>query len=85
MTISRVHTTKFLGVIIDEKLNWKEHINYIKTKLSKRISIMNKAREMLNNNSVWTLYCTLFLLFIDYRAEVGGNTYKINLRPLIIL
>ena len=84
-TISRVHTTKFLGVIIDEKLNWKEHINYIKTKLSKSISIMYKAREMLNKNSVRTLYCTLFLPFIDYCAEVWGNTYNTNLRPLIIL
>ena len=27
--IERVHSTKFLGVIIDEKLNWKEHIQKV--------------------------------------------------------
>ena len=33
--IDRVHVTKFLGVLMDEKLNWKKHItlfvvNYLK-------------------------------------------------------
>ena len=34
-TISRVNCTKFLGVIIDDKLKWTAHIQYIKCKLSK--------------------------------------------------
>ena len=30
--VSRVSYTKFLGVIIDEKLNWSEHVNKNKNK-----------------------------------------------------
>ena len=29
ITISRVKNVKFLGVILDEKMSWKGHINYI--------------------------------------------------------
>ena len=36
-TIERVTQTKFLGVIIDEKLTWRNHVNYISTKIAKGI------------------------------------------------
>ena len=42
MNINRVYVTKFLGVHIDSKLNWNEHISVIKTKVAKNVSIMNK-------------------------------------------
>ena len=32
--INRVRTQKFLGVIFDDKLSWKEHINSVITKLN---------------------------------------------------
>ena len=32
--IGEVNDTKFLGVIIDKKINWKEHINYAAGKVS---------------------------------------------------
>ena len=38
--IGRVYSTKFLGVLIDSKLNWKCHVHYINNKLSKCIGIM---------------------------------------------
>ena len=28
--LDRVYVTKFLGILIDDKLNWKEHIGMIK-------------------------------------------------------
>ena len=42
--IERVHSTKFFGVYIDSKLNWSEHIKYIRRKLPKSIGIICKAR-----------------------------------------
>ena len=32
--------TKFLGVLIDENLSWKNHIEFIKNKISKSIGIL---------------------------------------------
>ena len=42
---------KFLGVMIDSKLNWKDHIAMFESKLSKTIAIMHKANHLLDRRS----------------------------------
>ena len=42
VNIARVMSTKFLGVIIDEQMTWKNHITYIASKLSKMMGIFVK-------------------------------------------
>ena len=39
--ITRVRATKFLGVIIYEKLTWKDHISLVRSKLSKTVGILS--------------------------------------------
>ena len=36
VVIERENVTKFLGVLIDENLSWKQHINDVSTKISKK-------------------------------------------------
>ena len=33
--LQQVHFTTFLGIIIDDKLKWVNHISYIKNKIAK--------------------------------------------------
>ena len=54
-SISEVSKTKFLGVI-DQKLNWQHHISYISCKVAKGIGIIIKLRNILNNESLQSLY-----------------------------
>ena len=37
--IKKVHSTKFLGVVIDDKLCWREYIELLHIKLSKSMGI----------------------------------------------
>ena len=46
MKISRTETAKFLGVVMDENLSWKQHINYIEKKIAKKCW-NNKKTEIL--------------------------------------
>jgi hypothetical protein len=39
-TIKECKTTKYLGLMVDNKLNFKSHIDYIKKKVMKRIGAM---------------------------------------------
>ena len=61
--IERVHHTKFLGVIIDDKVNWSFHINAIKNKIAKGINVIYKARKLLNKSKLMTL-CYSFITHI---------------------
>ena len=40
-TLDRAKTTKFLGVIIDECLTWKPHIDCISKTVSRNVGVIN--------------------------------------------
>ena len=80
--IEVVKFTKFLGVIIDQNLNWKRHILHVKKKLAKGIGIICKARKYLNYPALRTLYHSFFYPYIDYCIEVWGSAGKTILEKL---
>ena len=45
--INIVSVTKFVGVMIDDKLTWKHHIDLVKSKLSRSCAIMYRAFSVL--------------------------------------
>ena len=83
--ITRVRVTTFLGVFIDDNLNWKHHINMVRTKLSKVTAIIYKASCLINHDGMYMLYCYLFLSYINYCSEIWGNTYVTNSRWITVL
>ena len=85
MNIERVYQIKFLGVILDHKICWKPHIAYVRAKLARSVAILGKTRLILNQRTLYILYCSLVLPYLNYCLEIWGNTYKSNLQPLIIL
>ena len=83
--IDHVNATKFLGIIIDNKLNWSDHINYIKNIISKSLGIIYKIRSFLNRITLRNLYHTFVFPYLIYGVEVWGNTHVIHLNPIIKL
>lgn len=85
MIIERVHQNVFLGVVIDEKISWKPHISYLRTKIAKCVGVMRRASQALDHNALVTLYHSFVMSYLNYCVEVWGNCYKTNLLPLISL
>ena len=83
--IQRVESTKFIGVIIDDFLAWKLHIDHICCKASKGIGIIRKARQVLNGQSLLTLYHALLKPHFTYCVMVWGITYKTHLQKLNVI
>ena len=77
--------TQFLGVVIDESLNWNNHISLVKSKLAKVASVIYKVSHYVAKSSRYTLYCSLFLPYMMYCSEIWGNTYKTKLQGIVIL
>ena len=52
---------KFLGVYIDKDLNWKNHIKYITSKVSKNVALLGRLKHTFPKTILKTLYATLIL------------------------
>ena len=83
--ITEKSESKFLGVIVDNKLTWQGHIKYISGKVSKSLSIIRYLRYIFPKHILKTLYLTLVLPYIMYCNIIWGSAYKTVLRPLFIL
>ena len=54
--LKKTDNLKYLGVIIDHRLNWTQDIAHVKSKISKGIGIMYRARTYLTKISLKKLY-----------------------------
>ena len=68
--------TKFLGVVIDNKLTWKEHISYICGKVAKGIVIIWKARKYFNK--ILNLICITLLYIHILLTAVRCGDFLVN-------
>ena len=83
--IEEVRQTKFLGVILDNKLNWHAHCDYICSKMSKGIGIIIKARNEFNEATLLSLYNSLILPYVSYCIHVWGRAYDTHLKHVLVL
>ena len=56
--IDRQEFIKMLGVLLDENLNWKEHIKYTENEIAKNLGLLYQARPILERNALLALYCS---------------------------
>ena len=80
--IERVIFTKFLGVLLDENLNWKQQIDNVCKKVSKGIGVLYSARAFLNKHLLKQLYFAFIHSHINYCNIAWASTYKSNLEAL---
>ena len=83
--MARVQSSKYIGIIIDENLYWKPHIQLVKSKFSKTLSIIYRASKLINHQGLFTLFCSLFVPYPTYCCEIWGNPYMSNVRCIFVL
>ena len=59
-------SVKYLGVKIDENLNWKQHIHDIAIKLNRANSLLYTIRNYVNKHILRTIYFSIFDFHINY-------------------
>jgi len=84
-SLQRVENTKFLGVYVDEKLNWKKHFDHIAHKISKGLGAMGRVRNIVPNNVLLMIYHSLIYPYITYCNIVWGSANATSLHKLVIL
>ena len=54
--IKRENSVKFLCVIIDENLTWKNYIEVVENKIFKNIGVLYRARHLLDFKNILKIY-----------------------------
>ena len=71
--LPQVQSLKYLGIIIDKKLTFKDHIHYITDKCSKLIFALSKTAKLnwgLGHGALKTIYTGAILPLLQYGAPI---------------
>ena len=82
--IDPVSNCKYLGVYLDDKLTFKNHIEFINSKISRHTGILYKIRDNLPTKTRLDYYYAYIYPYLSYCAVIWGGTYDTHLQPLII-
>ena len=74
--IKSIKECKYLGVIIDDKLNFKSHIRQLETKLARAVGILSKLRHVLPTSALKLLYFSFIHPHLLYALPIWGCTFK---------
>ena len=77
--------TKFLGVLLDQHLSWKYHINHVAKKVSKTIGTISKAHFFLSSKSLLSLYYALVYPYLNYCNIAWCSLYPSNSNRILYL
>ena len=76
---------KFVGVKIDEFLQWKDHLNSVKSKLASATFALSKVKRLLPEKTKLTIYNSLFKSHIEYCNIAWGKSNSTLLSKLLTL
>ena len=84
-TITEITETKFLGVILDNKLCWDAHIKHISNKMSKSVAILKILKHTFPSSALKTIYHSLIYPYFNYCNLIWGSAANSHLETLMLI
>ena len=77
--IPRVTTHKHLGVHINSRLSWQDHIDHVYTDCARKIGILRRLQRKLGSRALRKIFIGAIRPRLEYACPVwsGGNTSKL--------
>ena len=80
--INRLHSTRYLGIIVDETLSFSDHINCITSKIARNVGIIRKLKHICPKIVLRLLYFSLVHCYLLYCCSVWSSTFQSHLKRL---
>ena len=74
--------TKFLGLYIDENLNWEKHINHLKNAVSPLVGVLYRVRNYVPIKFLKQVYFSLIYSKFQYLISIWGSANLTKLKSL---
>ena len=76
---------KYLGILFDEHLCWKQQINNISKKISRAIGIITQLRNFMELKLLKNIYYSLVYSHLSYGIHVWGSACHTELNKILVL
>ena len=78
--IKRITSIKYLGVLTDEHLTWKEHITVFENKVLNNLDLLYRARRVTDSTTLKNLYFSFMHSCLNYGNIVWASTNTTKLK-----
>lgn len=78
-------STKFLGMLLDESLTWRYHINYINNKIARSLFMIKQVKKTLPSENLRMLYFAMIHPYLSYGLTAWGNAAPNIINSTIVL
>ena len=75
-----VNSTKFLGVILDDKLSWKNHYDQLKSKINRNYALLCRSKKFLYVHGMKVPNYAQIYSHLSYCIVLWGNMLSVELR-----
>ena len=83
--IERKDHAKFLGVTLDQHLNWTKQFEHLSLIISRIVGILHKIKDFLPKDALLLLYKAFILSYLSYGNIAWGNGNKKQLNSILLL
>ena len=64
--LEKVNKYKYLGLVLDPKLTFHEHVAYVKLKTYAKVKLLSRLQNIIDHDMALTIYKTLILPNFDH-------------------
>ena len=59
-------TVRFLGIMLDDNLGWRSHIDFVVKKCSQRLYILRRLKSVTKHSEFFLIYCAVIRSLLEY-------------------
>ena len=78
VTLRPVESVKFLGLWLDQNLNWNIHVNKLITRIKRNMHLLRTPKHLFNEKSLKLIYHAHIQSHIDYGLILWGSMTRQN-------
>lgn len=82
LQIQRTSSMKYLGVVLDDKLSWKGHIDMVTSRVRKLIWVFKRLRHVCCTHTLNLVYYALCHSVLTYCISIWGGAFKTHIIQL---
>jgi hypothetical protein len=82
--VKRVNFVRYLGLIIDSDLTWKQHVQCVNDRITKGVALIKKCSHFMPSECLIQMYCAFIYCYLYYAIEFWGIACKKYLNPILV-